>query len=93
MMKKLNLFIILCLVFGAFSAQLVAADEPWDTIKSVVTLEFMSNLGFQSSLDPFEGFIRFMLLILLFTIFFKLAEMLKLGRGAAFVIAMFISLI
>lgn len=92
-MKRLNLFGILCLLFGAFSAQFALAAEPWDTIKDIVTLKFMTNLGFQSTLDPFEGFIRFMLLILLFTIFFKLAEMIKLGRGAAFVIALFISLI
>ena len=92
-MKKLGLLMMLFLFIGMFSLPLVQAAEPWDTIKSIVTLQFMTHLGFSSSLDPFEGLVRFLLLILMFTLFFVGAELLKLGRNASVVIALVFSLI
>ncbi len=91
-MKKIGLLLMLFLVVGAFSASFVHADEPWDSIKSVVTLGFMTNLGFQSSLDPFEGLVRFLLLILLFTLFVYLAMMI-LPKNVSVVVALVLSLI
>ena len=92
-MKKFNILFILLLLFGVLSAQVVHAEEPWDTIKNVVTLQFMTKLGFESSLDPFEGFIRFAILLVLFAVLFKGAELLKLGRNTAIVIALVFSFI
>ncbi len=95
-MKKFNLLFVLLLLFGVLSAQAVQAassGEPWDTIKDVVTLQFMTKLGFQSSLDPFEGFIRFAILLVLFAVLFKGAELLKLGRNTAIVIALVFSFV
>ena len=88
-----GVFFLLTLLATAFSAQSVLAVQPWDTIKSIVTLDFMSQIGFQATLDPLEGIIRFFLLITLFTIFFKGAELLKLGTNASMVIAAAISII
>lgn len=93
MVKKTNLLLLLLLVFGAFSAPFVLAEEPWDTIKSIATLEFMSKLGFQASLDPFEGFIRFAIFLVLFAVLFRLAELLKLGRNTSIVISLVLSLV
>ena len=84
---------VLFLLISALAAQSVLAAQPADLIKDIVTLQFMTKLGFKSSLNPFEGIVRFLLLILLFTIFFIGAELLKLGRNASIVIALVFSLI
>lgn len=93
MKKSRLLLVVLFLLIGALIAQSVLAAQPADIIKDIVTLQFMTKLGFKSSLDPFEGIVRFLLLILLFTIFFVGAELLKLGRNASIVIALVFSLI
>ncbi len=91
--NKLGLFLMLSLMLSALSAHFVAADEPWDTVTNIITLQFMTNLGFSSIVDPFEGLIRFLLLIMLFTLVFKGAELLKLGRNVSIVIAAVFSII
>ncbi|MEW5896608.1 MAG: hypothetical protein AB1668_02880 [Nanoarchaeota archaeon] len=90
--KKAYLIFVMFLLIGAMSASFVSAEEPWDTMKSIVTLGFMQHLGLKSSVDPFEGLIRFMLLIALFAILFKVAELLKLGKNVAIVIAAALSI-
>ncbi len=93
--NKLGLFLMLSLMLSALSAHFAAAaaEEPWDTVTKIITLQFMTNLGFSSIVDPFEGLIRFLLLILLFSVLFKGAELLKLGRNISIVLAAVISII
>lgn len=91
--NKLGLFLMLSLMLSALSAHFVAAAQPWDTVTNIITLQFMTNLGFSSIVDPFEGLIRFLLLIMLFSVLFKGAELLKLGKNVSIVLASVISII
>lgn len=92
--QRLAFLFLLFLILGAMSVQFVSAEQPWDTINDIITLKFLTKLGFQSTADPIEGIVRFLLFITLFVILFKVAEkLLPLGRGAAFIIAFVISLI
>jgi len=95
MMKKVRWLILLGLLMGGMILPGVRADEPWDTIKQVVTLEpLMNMLGYSSTaINPMEGLIRFLVLILMFTVFFAGAEMLKLGKGVSITIAAVFALI
>src|SRR3989344_1192651 len=91
-MKKFNVLVVMFLFVGMFFANFVTAVEPYDTIKSITTFEFMTKIGYSSSGDPLEGFIRMLLVVLLFTIFFWAAS-LALPKGVSVVIALVISLI
>jgi len=95
MMKKVRWLILLGLLLGGMVLPGVRADEPWDTIKKVVTLEpVMTMLGYSpTTINPMEGLVRFLILILLFAIIFAGAEMLKLGKGVSITIAAVFALI
>jgi len=93
MMKKGRWLILLGLLLGAMALPTVQAAEPWDTIKQVVTLEpLMRILGF-SALNPLEGLVRMLILVVLFAVFFAGAEMLKLGKNISITIAAVFALI
>ncbi|MBI2661881.1 hypothetical protein HYX11_00285 [Candidatus Woesearchaeota archaeon] len=91
-MKRLNALMVMFLFMGMFFTNFVVAVEPYDTIKSITTFEFMTKIGYSSSGDPLEGFIRMLLVVLLFTVFFWAAS-LALPKGVSVVIALVISLI
>ncbi len=68
--------------------------NPGEVFKNTITLQFLQDWGIiVSPIDPVEGFIRFLLLILLFTLVYKGAEMLSLGNNVSIVIGLVVSLI
>ena len=79
----------------SMSASFVTATshQPWSTIKSIVTLDFMSKLGINSTADPFEGFIRFAILILLFAVFYALFNKLGFSKNITITVALVFSII
>ncbi|MBI4981277.1 hypothetical protein HZC30_07030 [Candidatus Woesearchaeota archaeon] len=60
----------------------------------MITLKFLQDWGILNTvIDPIEGFTRFLILIVLFAVLFKGAELLKLGKNVAIVIAIVFSLL
>lgn len=86
--------LLLLLMVGVLSVPRVIAEQPWDTIKDIITLDFFNNIGISSTGDSVEGFIRLLILITLFALFFSASEkFLKFGKNISVVIALTISLI
>lgn len=88
------------LMLGVLSVPSVLAEQPWDTIRDILTLEFLNNIGISSTGESVEGFIRLLLLITLFAIFFGTLEKVEVGgkklgfgKNINIVIALAISLI
>lgn len=99
-MKKINfvmigLVLLILFISGCSSATSGGSSTaPIDLFKNVITLKFLSDWGITSTtIDPIEGFTRFLILIVLFAILFKGAELLKLGNNVAIVIALVFSLL
>src|SRR3989344_8756597 len=85
----LSLLVLSSLVFsGCSSTAEGSSPSAQDIFTNVITLGFLKDFGIlKAPIDPIEGFTRVLLLILLFAILFKGAELLKLGRNVAIVIA------
>lgn len=82
------------LMLSVLSVPSVLAEQPWDTIRNILTLDFLNNIGISSTGESMEGFIRLLLLITLFAVFFVASErVLKFGKNISVVIALTISLI
>ncbi len=90
-------FLIVFLVLSVFLAGCGTGSSgeppvPQKIFQNIITLQFLHNWGIlEQPIDPIEGFTRFLLLILVFAVLFKLAELLKLGRNIAIVIALVVS--
>lgn len=93
MNKKVGLFFLFSLLFSFLSPRFVSAEQPWDTIKYILTFEFLDKLGLQPLNDPAAGFIRFLIWFLAAVLLFKLLEMLGLGKSTSFIVAPIISFI
>src|SRR3989338_9298557 len=85
----------LLLMSSLLSSFVMAAETAGGKVfTKIITLEYLQEWGItKASIDPIEGFTRFLLLILLFALLFKGAELLKLGTNISIVIALAISLI
>jgi hypothetical protein len=100
-MKKINgvmIGLVLLMVFIAGCSSATSGGSsgttPTDVFKNVITLKFLQDWGIlTTSIDPIEGFTRFLILIVLFAVLFKGAELLKLGKNVAIVIAIVFSLL
>ncbi|MBU0460246.1 MAG: hypothetical protein KJ597_04360 [Nanoarchaeota archaeon] len=90
MMRRGNLFFI-GLIFVVLLSSF-ALGAVGDVVQDIFTLGFLSDVGV-GEIDAMEGFIRFLLLIMIFALLFKAAELLKLGKNISIVIAGCISLI
>lgn len=85
---------------SAASGSSVQGSKMSEFLHDFFTLKFLGpaevdkfRLGIISQpIEPIEGFTRFLLLILLFALLFKGAELLKLGKNIAIVLALTISL-
>jgi len=87
--KKLRFISLFSLLFSILSARLVTAAQPWDAIKSIVTLEVLSKIGISNTGSSIEGFIKFLLMVTFFAIYFALSEkILKFGKNISVVIAL-----
>ncbi|GEM_PF-2355052 len=98
MMKRGRLGILLMLMSMSLFAGLPAASAvtAQQVITSIVTLDFLNYIGILPSgvtVNPIEGFTRFLLLILLFALLYKGAQLLKLGNGVAITVALVVSLL
>ncbi len=95
MMNRGRLSILLLLMVGAFASGAMAVTVQ-EVVQKIVTLGFLNDIGILPagvSVNPIEGFTRFLLLILLFALLYKGAELLKLGNNVAIVIALVVSLL
>lgn len=95
-MKK-SLFATSIGFFTLLLSQLVTAALPTtgvDWFKYIITFGWLKAVGLSTAtVDPLEGFIRFLLLITFFLVLFKGAQLLRLGTGSAVAIALVFSLI
>lgn len=95
--KKIGILFLLFLVIGSLSAEFVAAaaptSQPLATLYDIVTLNFLKTLGLTATIDPVEGVIRFLLLLLLFTVFYEGVKLAGLSKNAGIVIALVFALI
>ncbi len=95
-LKSFTIPILLAMLLIAGCAGATAQQpSPTDVnkiVKDIVTLKFLKDLGvLQSTIDPMEGFTRFILLILLFAVLFRVLDAL-IGRGTAIAVALVVSL-
>lgn len=93
--RKISILSFITAFFTMLFSQVVMA-APLDTFKKIITMQFLTDLlgpGTGAIVDPLEGVVRFLVLVLLFTLFYKGAELLKLGRNISIVVSLVISLI
>src|SRR3989338_7187068 len=85
----------LLLMSSLLSSFVMAAETAGGKVfTKIITLEYLQEWGItKASIDPIEGFTRLLLLILLFALLYKGAELLKLGSNIAIVIAATLSLL
>lgn len=94
LMSLLSLLVLLLVISGCGTTASGASSTPQKIFAKIITLEFLQDWGItKAPIDPIEGFTRFLVLIVLFALLFKLAELLKLGKNTAIVIALAVSLI
>ncbi len=98
MMKRGRLGILLLLMVTSLFAMLPSASAvtAQQVIQSIITLDFLNAVGILPAgvtVNPIEGFTRFLLLILLFALLYKGTELLKLGNSVSVVIALVVSLL
>ncbi len=63
-----------------------------EIFQNIITLKYLADFGIlKGPIDPMEGFTRFILLILLFALLFRVLDSL-LGRGTAVAVALVVSL-
>lgn len=92
-MNKKGLMGILLLI-STFLVSCTTTGGPGKNIfEEIITMKYLHDWGIISAtIEPIEGFTRFLLLIFLFALLFKAAELLKLGKNIAVTIALVISL-
>jgi hypothetical protein len=102
MKKKLILLMLLILsmilISGCSDTKTAPKESSFDKILSnVVTLKFLSEDGgigvLEKPIDQVEGFIRFLLLIAIFALFFRGGQSLGMNPGTSIVLSVVISLI
>ena len=92
--KKVGLLSTVWLFLVTIYSQFVAAGLLGDIASNIVTFKWLADVGISSgALHPLDGFIRLLLAIVIFALFYKGASQLNLGDNIAMVLAFIISAI